>query len=219
MRDETPVVRAVKIYGTLLRLFPAPYREIYGPPMVQVFRDLSRTAFEKGGHRGMLNLWLMALPDLGKSAGREHLEVWRRWKMERFGEQKGFDTRWGLAVLAAAVLIAGGVLAKAIIIGMGGSIFTAAIIAIALNLIGAGIVEAITRTGGAVFGAVCILILAALLPLLWVPDSAAWLRENPVNTAIIIFAASYIYQRSKKRWVLFATALILGIAQIGVSFI
>jgi hypothetical protein len=167
----------------------------------------------------MLNLWLMALPDLGKSAGREHLEMWKRWKMEQYGDKTGFDPRWGLAVLAAAVLIAGGVLAKAIIIGMGGSIYTATIIAIALNLIGAGIVEAITHAGGAVFGSVCILILAALLPLLWVPDSAAWLQENPINAAIIVFAVSYISQRSKKRWVLFATALILGIAQIGVSFI
>ena len=79
--------------------------------------------------------------------------------------------------------------------------------------------EAVTRTGGAVFGAVCILILAALLPLFWVPDSSAWLRENPINAGIIVIAASYIYQRIKKRWVLFATALILGAAQIGVSFI
>jgi hypothetical protein len=63
-------------------------------------------------------------------------------------------------------------------------------------------------SSGTVTAATTILIGATLLPLLWVGDGEAWLRENPVNAVLVLIAGLYARQRNV-RWPVFAVALIL----------
>ena len=58
-----------KIYGLLLRLLPARFREAYGDEALQLFRDRARD--ESGFLRGA-RLWLDLLVDLAVSIPREH---------------------------------------------------------------------------------------------------------------------------------------------------
>jgi serine/threonine protein kinase len=61
-----------RIYRILLGLYPAAFREEYGPLMVQLFRDMCRDA-RRSGTGGLVRLWLHTLFDLIRSALREHL--------------------------------------------------------------------------------------------------------------------------------------------------
>ncbi len=75
---------AAKVYATLLRLYPKAFRETYGEPMLQAFRDQCRDAARNGG---LGRLWLAALVDLLKNACAERLEqmMTRRWWLRALG--------------------------------------------------------------------------------------------------------------------------------------
>ncbi len=65
--------RSDRIYRALLGLYPAPFREEFGGPMSQLFRDLRRDA-ARGGPGALAALWLRTLADLLVTAAREHME-------------------------------------------------------------------------------------------------------------------------------------------------
>ncbi len=69
---------AVKVYQALLRLYPPAFRQEYGEPMLQVFRDGCREAEKRGG---MVRFWLAALVDLLRNAAAERAKqmLTRRW--------------------------------------------------------------------------------------------------------------------------------------------
>jgi len=60
-----------RIYDLLLRAYPAKFRDEYGPPMAQVFRDCHRAEKRRGKLAG---LWLRTLLDVVHSAPQEHIE-------------------------------------------------------------------------------------------------------------------------------------------------
>lgn len=58
------------VYRWLLRLYPSAFRREYEEQMLQTFRELSGDR-----PRGLL-FWRIIMPDLLRSAAREHLDVW-----------------------------------------------------------------------------------------------------------------------------------------------
>jgi hypothetical protein len=60
--------RSRRIYRALLKAYPGVFRREYGPQMEQVFGDLYREAYERGGRRGIALLWALTISDLAKTA-------------------------------------------------------------------------------------------------------------------------------------------------------
>lgn len=218
-----PLPNAVRVserfYRRLVSLYPARYRREYGPPMVQLFRDLCRDAYRHSRGRGVLGVWLRVAPDLGASLGAEYLSEWRRWKMNKPVSERMVDPAAALGLLLAGVLLAAGVLVKALILRAGGSVLAAALISLGLFLLGAVIMEFFARTQGTILLASALYAGSLLLPTLWVPDTGEWLRENPAGVGVVIFIAGIWTKRSSARWPVFAVALILAAAHILISFL
>jgi hypothetical protein len=60
--------RSQRVYRALLKLCPGDFRREYGPQMEQVFGDLYREAYERGGRRGIALLWALTITDLARTA-------------------------------------------------------------------------------------------------------------------------------------------------------
>jgi hypothetical protein len=212
------VLRSEKLYRRLLGLYPESHRREFGPWMVQVFRDLCRQAYRQEGRRGLLKVWLRAIPDLARSAAQEHEYEVRRWMMND-EVQNGSSPRWGMGILISAAIVAVGLLASVALREAGGPVMLALAAAVVFNLAGALVMDLFGRRDGAVLGAMALLMFLGALPLLWVPDREAWVRENPLTLGVVILLAGYTRQRYDKTWPLIAAAVILGAAHILISFI
>ena len=62
-----------RIYSWLVRLYPAPFRAVFGNSMKQVFRDQCLDAVERKGTKGLVALWLHVLPDFVWTCPKEHI--------------------------------------------------------------------------------------------------------------------------------------------------
>jgi hypothetical protein len=60
--------RSERIYRVLLKVCPGDFRREYGPQMQQVFGDLYREAYGRGGRRGIALLWALTISDLARTA-------------------------------------------------------------------------------------------------------------------------------------------------------
>jgi hypothetical protein len=212
------IQRSVRVYRRLMRLYPASHRLQYEQHMVQLFRDLCREAYESEGRAGIRRVWAQNIPDLIKSAGYEYWMELRRWRMDGFSEEKA-ASRQAIAITGGVTLIVIGAVVKILIVETGGSVYAGTAVLLVMNLLAAVLVEILTPMGGAVIGSTVIVILSVLLPLLWVEDGAAWLRENPINVGFLIILASFVVRKKASTWVLYVIALILAAAQIGISFL
>jgi hypothetical protein len=61
-------------YEWLLAVYPEEFREKYGIPMTQVFRDRCREEFARRGNRGLVRLALHTFVDLLLSAVAQHAD-------------------------------------------------------------------------------------------------------------------------------------------------
>jgi hypothetical protein len=66
-----------RVYRLLLFVYPKTYRREYGPPMIQVYRDLCRNSYRQRGRVGLASLWLRLLADLFTSSIGQHLDALR----------------------------------------------------------------------------------------------------------------------------------------------
>jgi hypothetical protein len=64
---------AEHVYSVLLRGYPSPFRNEYGQPMMQLFRDCYRDR-RLSGRRHVSLFWLRMLIDFIRTAPRQHLE-------------------------------------------------------------------------------------------------------------------------------------------------
>lgn len=108
--------RSERLYSLLLYLYPTSYRRAYGPWMAQLFRDLLRDASRTDPAFGVVRVWLRTLLDLAWTVGREQLAQIKRSYMCNLDEIRnpGFKRRQMLWYLAAAVVLAAGVLGRAV---------------------------------------------------------------------------------------------------------
>lgn len=67
------LVASQRWFVRLLRCYPTSFRRAYGAHMAQVFGDSSREALAASGTRGLVSLWLAAVPDVLKTAAQERL--------------------------------------------------------------------------------------------------------------------------------------------------
>jgi len=75
--DNRLVTFSDGLYRSLLLIYPRSYRDEYGPPMAQLFRDQCRDAWSQSRAWGLLALWLRAVPDLIKTSVLEHIANWK----------------------------------------------------------------------------------------------------------------------------------------------
>jgi hypothetical protein len=217
--NPNPILKAEKIYRNLLRLYPKNYRQEFGTWMVQVFRDVCRDAYRLNGRHGITRVWLKTLPDLTVSVLQEYEDEVRRWFVNKSNSNSGADPRSTMGLLVGAVLIALGLLASVVIREAGGSPTGAAAVAVAFNLAGAIVMELMGDRSGAILGSMCVMFAGYLLPLFWVSDPDAWLRENPVNSGILILIAASLRSRFKSNWPIYVVAILIGGVHILISFL
>jgi hypothetical protein len=67
--------RSQRIYRALLKAYPVVFRREYGPQMEQVFADLYREAYERGGRHGIELLWVLTISDLAKMAVAQRIRL------------------------------------------------------------------------------------------------------------------------------------------------
>jgi len=208
------------LYRRLLGLYPSNHRREFGFWMEQVFRDLCRQAYRREGGRGLAKVWLRTFPDLAQSVILEHEDEIRRWWMDADrNSQTGANARWALGLIISAVILAAGIFTSVFLRESGAPTILALGVVVVFNLAGALVFDLFSLRDGAVLGAMGLMMLLSALPLLWVPDQAAWMRENPLTYGVIILISASIRYRYRLTWPMYAVALILGAAHILASLI
>lgn len=71
-----------RLYGLLLRLYPAPHREAYGDLMRGCFDSMVRETQARDGALAVGRLWLKTLADSARNIVIEHLYEWRHRDMQ-----------------------------------------------------------------------------------------------------------------------------------------
>lgn len=219
MSREARAGRSVseRLYARLLMLYPPRYRRAYGPLMLQLFRDQYRDARAVGGSWARWHLWWRVGAELAPTAAAEHWTEWRETLMPT--ETNRQTAGRVMSVLLASVLIAGSLIGKSVIFEFGGSTSLALAVLLAAHLAGGLIIDRAIGARGTAFLLMAGLIAATLLPLLWVADGRAWLRENPLIGGVFVVILAGWYQTGRVRWPLYVAAGILAAGQILVSFI
>lgn len=73
---------SVRIYRSLMRVYPVSFRNKYGYEMIEVFREVVTDSTRRHGIAGLMTTWFRVLGDLLCSAFQEHLiELRGRWEM------------------------------------------------------------------------------------------------------------------------------------------
>ena len=101
---SAPVDLSVQLYNWLLAAYPGRFRAEYAYHMAQVFRDVCRRDYRRGGLAGMASLWARTSLDLIRTTVEEHIERGIEMNREKF-------VRWsGWALIAGAILFAAGLI-------------------------------------------------------------------------------------------------------------
>ena len=66
-----------RLYGLLLRCYPAQFRRMYAREMIRTFRDSYREALQQDGSSGVTRLWGVVLYDLGVSLFIEYRSAFK----------------------------------------------------------------------------------------------------------------------------------------------
>ena len=99
--ENSLVAISVRVYQTLLAVYPAKFQQEYGPHMVQVFRDCCLRTIRQGGLNGMARLWAFTLFDLIQSVISEHAHK----ELEMKKEMKPDDIQnAGWALMAGGII-------------------------------------------------------------------------------------------------------------------
>jgi len=84
MADSPHFVQlSVRIYESLMHVYPASFRKKYGCEMTRVFREMVTDSTQRHGSTGLITTWCRVLGDLVLSASHEHIiELQGRWEMK-----------------------------------------------------------------------------------------------------------------------------------------
>lgn len=93
-----------RVYCALLVLYPADFRREYGQHMTQVFRDVCRDVYGRGGRQELMNWWVAALFDLVKTVITERRKVSFSMSQAKFIQWSGWLCIFGGIFFAAGSL-------------------------------------------------------------------------------------------------------------------
>lgn len=99
-----PVDLSIRIYSKLLAAYPGQFRAEYEYHMLQLFRDVCRNVFQRGGLAGMTSLWMRTSLDLIRTTVEEHIERGIEMNREKFVQWSGW------ALMAGAILFTAGLI-------------------------------------------------------------------------------------------------------------
>jgi hypothetical protein len=99
---------SITLYRFLMQAYPAQFRNQYGEPVEQAFRDMHRDALQKRGYLGLALLWFHVVPDFLFSAGEVLLSKAGDFLKWRFRLQWVVACSLGFALSRAAFLVIGG---------------------------------------------------------------------------------------------------------------
>lgn len=206
-----------RLYARLLLLYPPGYRRQYGPLMLQLFRDQYRDARRHSSRWASWVLWWRIAAELAETAGQEHLAAMEEALMDKQTGRLNVNAGRVMGILLAGVLIAGSLIGKVLIFEFSGNHWLALAVLLGPHLLAGLIIDRLMAARGSVFLLMALILGSTFVPLLWVADGAAWLRENPPLGGIFVVILAG-YQPGRARWPLYVAAGILAAAQIAVSF-
>jgi hypothetical protein len=93
-----PLIVSTRLYQSLLFVYPSEFRQAYGGPMLQLFRDCSQRALREAGAAGLLSLWGRTMLDTVQTALEEHVQQGVDMSKEKFFKVSGW------AMMAGPVL-------------------------------------------------------------------------------------------------------------------
>jgi len=74
MADSPQLVElSVRIYRSLMHVYPVSFRQKYGREMTRVFREVVTASTQRHGSAGLITTWCRVLGDLALSGFQEHL--------------------------------------------------------------------------------------------------------------------------------------------------
>jgi hypothetical protein len=98
---------SITLYRFLMQAYPAQFRNQYGEPVEQAFRDMHRDALQKRGYLGLALLWFHVVPDFLFSAGEVLLSKAGDFLKWRFRLQWVVACSAGFALSRCVYLIIG----------------------------------------------------------------------------------------------------------------
>lgn len=184
--SPSPLQLSARVYEGLLVVYPKRYRAEYGPAMAQLFRDLARESYGQARGWGLAGLWLRVLADTSRSAGEEHWQALsERLRCSLAADQTWMRTGWA-AYLLAAVCVGLGIIAKALVLRQTQSPAAAAGVLAGALLLTSILLDRVVRGRGQMLLAAVMLSALQFLPLAWLPNATAWLKDNPSMAYFVI---------------------------------
>lgn len=99
--EPRSLILSARLYQALLAVYPSEFRQAYGSPMLQVFRDCCRRALGEAGSAGLLALWARTMLDTLQTALEEHVQRGVDMSKEKFIKLSG----WALMLGGLALLL------------------------------------------------------------------------------------------------------------------
>jgi len=92
---------STRLYQALLSIYPSEFRQAYGAPMQQLFRDCCRQALRESGAAGLLSLWMRTMLDTVLTALEEHTQRGIDMSKEKFIKLSG----WAMIIGGLAMML------------------------------------------------------------------------------------------------------------------
>lgn len=98
------LILSTRLYQALLSVYPSDFRQAYGGPMLQVFRDSCQRALREPSTGGLLSLWRRTMLDTVKTALEEHAQRGADMSKEKFLKISGWALMLGGVIMSLGLL-------------------------------------------------------------------------------------------------------------------
>lgn len=209
------MTRSERVFRALLRLYPAAYRQDYGEPMLQLFRDQWRDASESGHSFSLLQLWIQTVGDMVTSAAAENAAAFgssKMWKAILDLRSPNSNSRMVMWVILAFALTAAGVFLRKGLLEVGQPLWVAVLAVVTTMVLASVLIGYVMEARIGFYAAAALFIGVQLVPLFLVNDPTRWFNANPPMGWMIVFLG-LVNQKASTRLLLLAGVL-LGAAGV-----
>jgi hypothetical protein len=201
-----------KIYGWLLHLYPKGYRQEYGTPMLQLFRDQWRDAQGAGHATALVQFWMHTVLDVAATAAAENLAALGRSKMRKTINDlrvPNSSARLAMAIIVAIALVAASIFLRRGLLELGQPLWVAVLAVVSTMLLASVIIGYVMQARIGFYLAAALFIGVQILPLFLVSDPTRWFNVNPPTAWMIVLLGLY-NQKTSTLWLLLG-GVILGV--------